>query len=49
LLVLPLLVCLDPRGSVVQVRGEHGFRAVDQEEWSETRGPAWGVPEASDK
>ena len=45
-MVLPLLVSLEPRRSVLQVREEDSLGAVDEEEWGEARGSAWCRPQA---
>jgi hypothetical protein len=45
-LVGALVVALDPRRPIFQVRGEDGLRAIDQEKWDESRGPARGGSEA---
>jgi hypothetical protein len=46
LLVGALIVAMNPRRPVFLVCGEDSLRVVDQEEWGESSGPAWGGPEA---
>ena len=48
LLVLLLLVGLEPWRPVLQIRGEGGLGAIDEEEWGKAYGSAWGRPQAPD-
>jgi hypothetical protein len=45
-LVGVFVVASDSGRHVFQVRGEDGLHAMDQKEWGEPGGPAWGGPEA---
>ena len=45
-LVLLLFVCLEPWRPVLQVSGEDGLGAIDEEERGNARGSAWGRPQA---